>query len=297
MRVPTLAAVTLAALAVQHWGQQAIAAPQPDIAPPQAEPTDALPGEDEPELTEAIAVPESFVAESSSDVESTAAAQRLAEALQEERLSAARLAGLTHPDDTRLVEPSEPLLEMSTSQNRTQDRIQDGPQSGVEIPIQTPRSGQNSEQDFRQNSGLIAQTQTSATTASVRVSIEGQALPVPGVLPLNFQFPIRTQIVSDGAIAADTPITDQEFPNPLPRANIGSLEELARYRESRTLALTMWKNQVRSCLLDEYPNMVSLRRVRRPDGTAVDVTTPILFNGRPGRIVRNANGRLVCPII
>lgn len=282
MRAPTLAAVTLAALAVQHWDQQAIAAPQPDIAPPQAEPIDALPGENEPNFTEAIAAPESFVAESSSElfVEHPEAA----EALQAERLSAARLAALTHPNsDTRVVESSELLLSQTAIS-------QTNPESGIEIPIQMSQP--------RENSELIAQTQTSTrATASVQVSIEGQELPVPGVLPFDFQFPIRTQIISDGAIASNTPITDQEFPDPLPRANIGSLEELARYRESRTLALTMWSNQVRGCLIDEYPNMISLHRVTRLDRTEVDEATPILFNGRPGRITRNANGRLVCPII
>ncbi|MDX2212338.1 MAG: hypothetical protein SFY66_03520 [Oculatellaceae cyanobacterium bins.114] len=295
MRIPTLAVCALAALAAQDWNQQAIAASSASLSP-ESESTNSLSVEESTaESTQVmqstspngvIAQPETFgvealsanspaIAARSTETAATpmSSANEEADAIADERVAT----------DLQLPPAQEPtLLIAQTSPTRRNDT-----QGAIDIPVQPPLS--------QSQSMLTAQAQPAVRLATpTRVTIQGQDLPVPGALPTSFRFPIRTRIVSNPAITTNTPITDQEFPNPLPRANVGSLEELARYREARTVALNVWAEQIRGCML-AYPNMVSLQNVRRPDGTVTEEQIPVLFNGERGSIVSNANGRLVCP--
>ncbi|MBD2464876.1 hypothetical protein H6G89_28130 [Oscillatoria sp. FACHB-1407] len=309
MRIPTLAVCALAAFAAQDWNRQAIAAS--DASPsPESEPTlkatDVLATEESAsDPAQAIALPETFIAESlppSATMTSTADEMRTTETPAEEPLpiaedpiDAGRPMIAEGDADERVaadvdqvaIEEFEVLSEALMAQATPARRpVSNG---AIDIPVEMPLS--------QRPSVSTAQAQpTVRVTTPVRVSIEGQELPVPGVLPTSFRFPIRTRIVNNPSITTNTPITDQEFPNPLPRANVGSLEELARYREARTVAINVWAEQVRGCMVGEYPNMVSLRTVRQADGTVTEEQIPVLFNNSRGRIVTNGNGRLVCPV-
>ena len=93
------------------------------------------------------------------------------------------------------------------------------------------------------------------------VQIGDVVLPHRGALPANFAFPIRIQVTVDSSITTNNPITN-------------SVQNLAS-----------WEERVRACL-DEKPQIFAVRT----DGSLV----PILFDGQQGRIIRNANGRMVC---
>jgi hypothetical protein len=130
-------------------------------------------------------------------------------------------------------------------------------------------------------------TQAPPTDATpISGSVPGAGLPASKAPTQKFILPIRVEIATNPSVTSDTPITDQEFPNPLPPANVTTLEQLARYREARTAALSVWAEQIRECLASA-PKMIDVA----DNGSS----TPVWVNGKPGRIVKNANGRLVCP--
>lgn len=313
MRISTLAACTLAMFAAQTCTHQAIATPQDPAISPEGEPTDALPSEETPEPTQAIATPETFVTESFTadpftadsssvlisevDPPSSDSAIPLAEAIAPSENKELNAEAITPSEKRSPIAAEDSLgeiapVESSSNADGWVAQTLTSPsrlERGIDIPVEMPPTSQVP--------SLTAQARpTSRSVAPTRVRIEDQELPVPGVLPLSFNFPIRTRLVSNSSITTNTPITDQDFPNPLPRANIGSLEELARYREARTLAINIWAEQVRGCMVNEYPNLVSLRDGVGPDGSKVEEEVPVLFNGSRGKIVRNASGRLVCPV-
>jgi len=93
------------------------------------------------------------------------------------------------------------------------------------------------------------------------VQIGNVILPHRGALPSNFVFPIRIRVTIDPSVTTNTPITNS------------------------TNNLASWEERVRACL-DEKPQIFAV--------DADGMLAPILFDGRQGSILRNANGRMVC---
>lgn len=324
MRVPKLAACALTVLAVQELSQKAIASPEvsvpastsesgnanaPDpkasnehssvasvaaVAPPEAleaEESDTEyfvpdPAVADPAVnistqsnsltppqthSEAVAPPVEAIDEAEQlslanlkrDLDAIAPARK--PALYDESLSdLADMATPELPVDPPHITPADPTLNLTNI-------------ATPQLPADVPDIAQDSIEVAQQPEAQIPSTQAPAPSREEPAILRG--------LPQDFVLPALPEIATDLSITTNTPITDQEFPDPLPRSTVGSLEELARYQEARTLVLNAWAEEVRSCLLD-YPRFVRVA----PDGTQQS----ILFDGREGRIVRNANGRLVC---
>ncbi|HEY9621748.1 MAG TPA: hypothetical protein V6C78_15415 [Crinalium sp.] len=269
MRIPTLAACALAVLAAQDWNQQANASQTP------------VPSHAGTSVSDAASLRTLAVSEQGDAI---APPEVLPESPTLNQTHPAPLVIAAEPESEPGVEI--PVVPPPSSTPSVRPDAQPGVRS-LTRPQLNQRSGESNDRPLTpEGSNITAQQIQTRYTTSTRVQIEGQELPVPGVLPRDFTFPIRTEVVTDAAIATDTPITDQAYPTFSPRTSVGTLEELARYREARTAAIQVWGEQVRGCL-QESPRLVSLK----PDGQSILV----LFNGNPGRIVRNANGRLVCP--
>jgi len=96
-------------------------------------------------------------------------------------------------------------------------------------------------------------------------------------LPSGFKLPIGTLVATDRTIQTDNPITD----------NFASLARGDRTlsRPEYTSQITTWAERIRECML-ESPRLVSVQT----DGTLM----PIVLNGNQGKVMRNANQRLVC---
>jgi hypothetical protein len=266
MCVPTLAVCALATLTLQDRNQQANATPEGAPTSFEAE---------RPDISEKAFVPKPVVA-IAPPVPSAESSTVLSSKSSSISTAVSKSAIAAEPSSEDKVEI--PVIPSTPTVPSEPPRVQPVPQPPATIPAPTsqPEPAPNLVQDSQRSRH---------TAAPTRVQIEGQELPAPGVLPRDFTIPVRPAIVVDPSITTNTPITDQEFPTPLPRRSVGSLEELARYREAQTAAVNRWAEQVRECLL-EYPQLVSVK----PNGKQLFV----LFDGAPGKIVQNANGRLVC---
>ena len=87
-------------------------------------------------------------------------------------------------------------------------------------------------------------------------------------LPKAFDFPIITNVAVDTSITSDHLITDQ-FRAPATRPEY-------------TRALTIWSESIKECL------------AKQPRLIRASTKNPVLFDGKVGTIVRNANNRAVC---
>jgi len=291
MRVPAIAACTLTLLVTQNWNQHANAdsvkptnVPEPDASDPSRFAGLSLPTAPAP----AIAPPDSFsTLPTANSVETANTSPPAPIANAPTPASQASSAPIQipvipiAPTPQEAETPPPPSTAESSVADTSLRPVQES--TPIEIPV-TPMASTPvpASQQAAQGSQPLP-----SSRSQTQVYIEGEALPVPGVLPLSFTLPVKTQIVTDASITTNTPITDQAFPHPLPRSPVSSLEELARYREANTVALNTWAEQIQECL-QEQPRLVSLK----PDGTEV----PILFNERQGNVVRNGNGKLVCPV-
>lgn len=83
--------------------------------------------------------------------------------------------------------------------------------------------------------------------------------PVDRALPMRFEYPLYTEIGKNASIKTNTPITDQ------------------------TSTISEWQQKVTACLKQKP------RLVRTLTGNT------ILIDGQEGKIVKNSNGKLVCP--
>ncbi|MFM9267526.1 hypothetical protein [Tychonema sp. BBK16] len=102
-------------------------------------------------------------------------------------------------------------------------------------------------------------------------SMKYQVLPgaIPDrTLPRSFDFPIITNVATDTSITSDFLITD-EFRAPATRSEY-------------TSALNTWAAAVKECM------------VKKPRLIRASTKNPVLFDGKAGTIVRNANNRAVC---
>lgn len=80
-----------------------------------------------------------------------------------------------------------------------------------------------------------------------------------------------TLVGSDLGLTKNTPITDQGLP------------------------LTQWADQVRQCNQEKPQLFIVREETKNEKGIPTLRVAPVLFDGQPGKIVRNANGQLVCP--
>ena len=87
-------------------------------------------------------------------------------------------------------------------------------------------------------------------------------------LPKAFDFPIITNVAVDTSITSEHLITDQ-FRAPATRPEY-------------TRALTTWSESIKECL------------AKQPRLIRASTKNPVLFDGKVGTIVRNANNRAVC---
>ena len=83
--------------------------------------------------------------------------------------------------------------------------------------------------------------------------------PVDRTLPMRFSYPLYTEIGKNASIKTNTPITDQN------------------------LKLTDWQQKVTACL-KQKPRLVRTL-----------TSNSILIDGQEGKIVKNSNGKVVCP--
>ena len=117
----------------------------------------------------------------------------------------------------------------------------------------------------------FAQTKTDVRFDYKGGSMKYQMLPgaIPDrTLPRAFDFPIITNVATDTSITSDFLITD-EFRAPATRSEY-------------TSALNAWSVAVKECM------------VKKPRLIRASTKNPVLFDGKAGTIVRNANNRAVC---
>ncbi len=103
-------------------------------------------------------------------------------------------------------------------------------------------------------------------------SMKYQVLPgaIPDrTLPRSFDFPIITNVATDTSVTSDYLITD-EFRAPATR-------------QEYTSALNTWAAAVKECMVNKKPRLIR-----------ASTKNPVLFDGKAGTIVRNANNRAVC---
>ncbi len=111
----------------------------------------------------------------------------------------------------------------------------------------------------------------------VRFDYKGSSLKyqvLPGAirdrtLPKAFDFPIITNVATDTSVTSDYLITN-EFRAPATR-------------QEYTSALNTWAGAVKECLVNKKPRLIR-----------ASTKNPVLFDGKAGTIVRNANNRAVC---
>lgn len=288
MRIPTLAVCTLATIAAQNFAQSAHSLPEPESMPESA-----------PEVNPRV-VPKSPIAASLSKMampEPIATDQiefsRPATSFQSAPLETASqpqaspaIAQTTTIDDLETpLEPEPEPQPQPEPQLEPEPQPEPEPQAPVR-PSETPsppESGQYlQEEPLSPSSPPPSPPSPSSPSTPPPVSPSTSSPPSPGLLtepiaptvqignvtlphrgalPSDFAFPIRIRVTVDRSITTNTPITD-------------STENLAT-----------WAERVRACL-DEKPQLFAVR--------TDDTLAPILFDGQQGRILRNANRRMVC---
>jgi len=331
MRTHTIAACSLMAIAAQGWCSQALASsdPEPDSSssfprdraashPPEANP------QDEVAAITAIAAPEvQFLPSSAqasadqSEIQPTLS-NFSAEVTVGSRLAQNSVIGINLRDRTP-----------SRGQAMTIANITPHPQLSPEIPSTTHRPLENlldTELDIELNAAAVAlapntaQNQAPRTTPNPQIAqnltfkdldLETVILIETGPpkmrLPKGTKLPMRMIVATDSSITTDTPITDQMEPfiqsttpsltTGEPNSGLGASARIVEQsREEYSRALNQWAERVRESM-QSSPRLVhttdpKVELVRITD-TDPDRFVPIVINRRLGRIVRNANGRLV----
>lgn len=132
----------------------------------------------------------------------------------------------------------------------------------------------------------VAAAPIAASAEVTGVEIDGgkkvyNEMPSIEVLPVKYVFPVLTSMAKDPSITTDSPIADKYPPPPIP--DRVTLDDLPGIRAEYTATLNQWAEEVKECLVSK-PNLIR-------DATG----EPILFEGKAGTVVLNANDRPVCP--
>ena len=129
-------------------------------------------------------------------------------------------------------------------------------------------------------------TAYAAPASDEGVTIDGgkkeyNEMPSIEVLPAKYVFPVLTNMAKDPSITTDSPIADKYPPPPVP--DRVTLDDLPGIRAEYTATLNQWAEEVKECLVSK-PNLIRIA-----------TGEPILFDGKAGTVVLNANDRPVCP--
>jgi hypothetical protein len=282
MRISTLAVCTLATIAAQDFARPAsarsLSTPKsaPEVTPPVASKSLSVATLTTHSVAEPIAAAQIEFSHPAppSEVPQFHPSATVAQSTIIEELDGQPPASDPQPLQTPTpVTPDSPASPPNSGQYLQEDPLPDSsptpipaptpasPASPTASPAPAPSTSTPASPPLPVPSASPASSHLTTEPIAPTVQIGNVILPHRGTLPANFVFPIRIRVTVDRTMTTNTPITNS------------------------TQNLAAWEERIRACL-DEKPQLFAVGA----GGTLL----PILFDGQPGRILRNANGRMVC---